>query len=313
MASAIDILLVGIFSVMVPSTADFVTVKCQNSTGYSGQSSRLGCVVKSEYDIKIMQVFWKKGDIIVLSQKVDGGKQTEDERFQLADTNWMNSYDISLLVKDTQISDAGNYSCTADTNRGVSKASAALHIKAKYTEPDMTSKDIKDGDTVELTCVASGGYPRGTVHWFDHLNTNWTRSAKTTVTQMDDESFRLQSTFIPTDASLGPYKCVVYNSEWKEEGNKTFDTIGKNNRTDKVISGQTKNIAAGVVVIGSLIVGLLVALLIFRRRSRRALRRPSTQPMLGQCPDDPEAEAEELNSRPPPYEEVHKDPLVKSP
>lgn len=38
---------------------------------------------------------------------------------------------------------------------------------------------------------------------------------------------------------------------------------------DHRLNEQTKNIAAGVVVIGSLICGLLIALLIFRRRSRR--------------------------------------------
>ncbi|XP_076150261.1 female protein-like isoform X1 [Alosa pseudoharengus] len=126
MASAIGILLMGIFTVTVPSTADFVTMECQSSTGHPGQSSKLNCVVKAQREFKIMQVFWRKdGDLVM---KFDGGMQTEDERFQFADTNWMNSYDVSLLVKDTKISDEGNYSCIVVTNRGISKGDARLDI-----------------------------------------------------------------------------------------------------------------------------------------------------------------------------------------
>ncbi|XP_062403722.1 serum amyloid P-component-like isoform X2 [Sardina pilchardus] len=126
MASAIGILLVGIFTVTVPSTGEFVTVECQGSTGHSGQSSTLGCVVKAQREFQIMQVFWRKdGDLVM---KFDGGVKTEDDRFQLADTNWMKTNDVSLLVKDTHISDEGNYSCIVVTNRGISKGDARLDI-----------------------------------------------------------------------------------------------------------------------------------------------------------------------------------------
>ncbi|XP_062403703.1 CD276 antigen isoform X2 [Sardina pilchardus] len=310
MASVICILLVSVITATVPSAADFVTMKCQSSTGHSGQSSTLGCVVKAlqeGLDIKIMKVFWKKDGNILL--KLDGDNRTGDERFQLADINWRNSYDVSLLVKDTKISDAGDYSCTVVTNRGILKGTAGFDVKAKYSEPDLTfkpDKDIKDDDSVEITCVASGGYPRGAVHWFDNLNSNWTRSARTTVTQMEDKSFRLQSTFITKNPSHGPYTCVVYNSEWKKEGNNTF-SFDNHNTSRSTDGGQTKNIAAGVVVIGSLIVGLLVTLLLCRRRSRRPEQHEDYDV-------EAEAEAEELHpcsppshSSPPTYEEALKE------
>ena len=85
----------------------------------------------------------------------------------------------------------------------------------------MTSKDIEE-DRVDLTCVASGGYPSGAIHWFDRLGTNWTRSTETTATQEEDKSFKLQSTFLSADPSHAPYRCVVFNSEWKAEGEETM-------------------------------------------------------------------------------------------
>ena len=85
-----------------------------------------------------------------------------------------------------------------------------------YSQPEMTSKDITE-DRVDLTCVSSGGYPSGAIHWFDRLGTNWTRSTETTATQEEDMSFQLQSTFLLADPSHAPYTCVVLNSEWKDE------------------------------------------------------------------------------------------------
>lgn len=91
-----------------------------------------------------------------------------------------------------------------------------VSFTGKYSQPVMTSKLEKN--LVELTCVTSGGYPIGAIHWFDGFNTNWTRSAETEHIQMEDKSFTLRSTFTSKDPSHAPYTCVVYNSEWKEEG-----------------------------------------------------------------------------------------------
>ena len=104
-------------------------MECQSSTGHPGQPSKLDCVVKPQNDLTILKVFWKKDGNPVLT--FDGGIYPENERFQFADTNWRTSKDISLLVKDTKVSDEGNYSCTVATSGGLKKRDARLDVKGK--------------------------------------------------------------------------------------------------------------------------------------------------------------------------------------
>ena len=126
------------FYALIFSTSDFVTVECQSSTGHSGQPSKLDCVVKPQNDLKILKVFWKKDDQQVLT--FDGGINPENGRFQFADTNWRTSKVISLLVKDTKVSDEGIYSCTVATTRGITKGYARLDVKGKLLCPLQVSK-----------------------------------------------------------------------------------------------------------------------------------------------------------------------------
>ncbi|KAI1896785.1 hypothetical protein AGOR_G00098390 [Albula goreensis] len=119
----------------------------------------------------------------------------------------------------------------------------SLKVTANYMKPKMNSvpeKDIKDDDEVTIFCNASGGFPKGMIHWFDQIGTNWTRSAELTEGEEEDsEEFTLQ------------FKQQQLGTETSED--------------DK----NTKAIVAISVVIGSLVVGLLVLVLVRQWRSRR--------------------------------------------
>ncbi|XP_063057844.1 CD276 antigen homolog isoform X2 [Engraulis encrasicolus] len=276
---------------VVLSSADFVSLKCQNSVGLVGQPSRLQCILKTaeslEKSPEITHVFWKYNNKVVL--KMANGAKIGEERFKFADASWKKTMDISLLIDSTKISDQGQYSCVVSTNMGITgPVDVTLNVKAEYSEPVTAYKLNKDETRADMNCTAKGGYPQGAIHWFDSINTNWTGSSQTTATKMEDGSFVLQSTYTSNDVSLAPFRCVVFNSDWKEEHFVDIE-IPIRVAPDKMISGvETKHIAAAVVVIGSLICGLLIALLLFRRRSRRHDDRYDDYP-----PDiEPEARAE---------------------
>lgn len=97
-----------------------------------------------------------------------------------------------------------------------------LFFKAKYSDPVITSmpKEIVNDGPTELSCNATGGYPAGTIHWFDQSNTNWTKSATLQSTQGSNGRFTLSSklSFKRFDAIWAPFRCVVLNSKYKEEG-----------------------------------------------------------------------------------------------
>lgn len=133
MAAGIVYCVFNVFtSCLLFSLLEFITVETQSTTGYSAQSLKLGCVVKGLQgnEVKIYKVFWKKNDHILM--RFDNrGFQTEDTRLQFADPNWMKSKDVSLLVKDTKISDEGTYSFTVVTNRGFVQGIAKLVVKGR--------------------------------------------------------------------------------------------------------------------------------------------------------------------------------------
>ena len=137
------------FYALILSDSDLeFTVECQSSTGHSGQPSKLDCVVKPQNDLKIVKLYWKKNGQQVLT--FDGSINPENERFQFADTNWNTSKDISLLVKDTKVSDEGNYFCVVVTTKGIIRGEVRLDVKGKPLCPLQVS--ISKRETYITNC-----------------------------------------------------------------------------------------------------------------------------------------------------------------
>ncbi|KAJ8357599.1 hypothetical protein SKAU_G00203930 [Synaphobranchus kaupii] len=89
--------------------------------------------------------------------------------------------DVWLLVRDVRVADQGRYTCSVLTNRGSVELSTSLKVIARYSDPAVWSvpeRNIEDDMAVTMFCQAVGGFPRGTVQWFDQYGTNWTRSAQ---------------------------------------------------------------------------------------------------------------------------------------
>ncbi|KAF5886776.1 muscle, skeletal receptor tyrosine-protein kinase-like isoform X1, partial [Clarias magur] len=94
-----------------------------------------------------------------------------------------------------------------------------------YSLPIITSEptEIESGGAADLYCRASGGSPAGTIHWFDQRNTNWTQNSRLQITQGHDGLFTLSSklSFRSIDSTWGPFRCVVLNYRYEEEGGRT--------------------------------------------------------------------------------------------
>lgn len=85
-------------------------------------------------------------------------------------------------------------------------------------------EEVVNHGPADLYCNASGGYPAGTIHWFDHSNTNWTKGATLQSTLGNDGFFTLSSklSFKQIDSAWEPFRCVVLDSKYAEEGGSTF-------------------------------------------------------------------------------------------
>lgn len=101
--------------------------------------------------------------------------------------------------------------------------------KAKYKDPIVSTwpQNVTEGGPTDLYCNATEGYPTGTIHWFDRYGTNWTINSiltKTTKDTYSSKSVALSSklTFNSIDLSLAPFRCIVLNSKYIQDGEKTI-------------------------------------------------------------------------------------------
>uniref|UniRef100_A0A3Q3KRJ5 Ig-like domain-containing protein n=1 Tax=Monopterus albus TaxID=43700 RepID=A0A3Q3KRJ5_MONAL len=241
----------------------FVDVKCKTSNvGQYGQHSLLECVVETSKEAKgaqIRVVSWKKeGDekFLFLFQE---GKTTRQPR--------------------------GAYFCHVMTDRGYDDGDLYLEVTAKYSVPTISFSRDKNTENIAgtLTCKSDGGYPKGQLRWFSTPDTEWTQSSTMEARQTDGGLFQLSSELtLLHGSSFDQYACVVFNASGGRVNEATYDftKLDKMFEAEKHGSKDVSKIVAPVVVIGSLIVGLLLAMLFFRRRSRQR-RRHSTAPLMG--------------------------------
>ncbi|GAA6229718.1 uncharacterized protein LOC108875861 isoform X2 [Lates japonicus] len=287
----------------------FVNVNCKENVGRYGQQSLLECIVQTTSeasDIQIRVVTWKKEGadkpaLVFYDEGID-----PKSSFTFAEPSWNNkNMNVSMLIPNTRVVDAGRYTCMVMTNSGDGKAEVNLKVTAKYSEPIIHSipEKITPGSNGELTCETHGGYPKGDIRWFVNDNTDWTKSSEMEVESAQDGLLHLSSKLPLLHGSIfSKYTCIVYNATGGKEAEAVF-VPDPEVEGPKAQSGSesASKVVAPVVVIGSLIVGLLLALLVYRRRTRNA-RRPSTAPLMDghqevSNRDDEESDAQRMNGK----------------
>lgn len=253
----------------------FVTVDCQkqNVIAQYGTSTLLECVIQPhKEDTMIEYITWTKNNAAVLTYG-DGKFHSDDPNFQLAKSStWTSSnMNVSLLIANTILSHTGEYLCQVVTDRGDGKSSIHLTVKSNYSKPtiDLDREKITPDKDFTLTCKAQGGFPLGDIRWVVD-DVAWKMNPKVEVHKNSNGLFDLTSKL-----SFGPntlfrkFVCEVYNAAGEKEGQATFDYIPMGENTgEETKEHSLPQIVAPVLVIGSLIVGLLVALLLCRRRQR---------------------------------------------
>ncbi|XP_032418844.1 uncharacterized protein LOC116720002 isoform X2 [Xiphophorus hellerii] len=278
MASSILLLfLIICFCCCYGHASSFVEVVCdETSIGQVGHQSMLTCKVETTQEtngLTILVVVWKKkGDDQFLSalDKRAGKENKLQPGYKVA----LNNRTVSLVITDTKVKDEGDYTCQVVTDSGNAIKSTNFKVTAKY-HPPTANISYEKGIPKSLFCKATGGYPAGELRWFDENQTEWTKSAEPRVNKMEDGLSELSSKLLLMPGStFSEYTCAVYNAS----GNRVDSVAVKLPFTGPEPPKQLSAIIAPVLVVGSLIVGLLLVLLICRKRSQKKTGGP--QPLL---------------------------------
>lgn len=261
----------------------FIKVECKaENVGHYGQQSLLECVVKTSSDVtdpNIRMVAWKKltspedeGDLVL---GFNSGKLDRPKRgYRFAEPSWdEKNMNVSLLITNTAVADDGYYKCMVITDSGDDSIVTTLKVQAKYSISTVYSIPEKIVPNTEstLVCESRGGYPQGTIRWFDEEKHEWTKSSEMEAKQSDDGLFQLTSKLsLSRGSTFSKYTCAVFNASRGKEDEKTFETNIPSPREspgERTASAYTSKVVAPLVVIGSLIIGLLL-LLLYKRRSQ---------------------------------------------
>ncbi|KAK2816871.1 hypothetical protein Q5P01_025062 [Channa striata] len=259
---------------------DFVSLECSvKNVGQYGQESLLMCVIHTTQEVRnpeIRVVTWRKDGqnepLLVFHEM----KTNSKSGYKFAEPSWNNrNLNVSLLIANTKVTDHGGYTCTVITDSGTCRRQTTLDVAAKYNTPTITSipARIPQGADATLICKTDGGFPKGQLRWFDNYKTDWTKSSEMTFEETKDGLYHLSSKLTLKSGSIFKYTCVVYNASEEKVDEAKFDpepnpgpSTGDQVATSLKLESK---IVAPVVVIGSLIVGLLLALLFIKWRSRR--------------------------------------------
>lgn len=186
------------------------SVNCTaESTGRINEVTELRCVLQSQSKNLIVE------KIVWIKVGSEGKLLNSTPRFQLKKELNNTDRDVSLLVKDTQITDEGIYRCAVSSDGGFGEAHITLKVKADYSKPTVhlaPGQTLQEGKEVTLRCSSGGGYPEARIHWFDHNGSNLSAAAQFSFTQALDKSFNLTSELtITQNSSSLPYNCSVIN------------------------------------------------------------------------------------------------------
>ncbi|XP_039880596.1 hemicentin-1-like [Simochromis diagramma] len=214
----------------------FVKVECKaENVGHYGQQSLLECVIKTTTDINdpnIRMVAWKKltspedeGDLLLGFNR---GKLDQPKRgYRFAEPSWdEKNMNVSLLITNTAVADDGYYKCIVITDIGDGNKVTNLKVQARYsisTVYSIPEKIVPNTDST-LICESRGGYPQGTIRWFDEEKHEWTGSSEMEVTQSDDGLFQLTSRlFLLRGSTFLKYICAVFNASGGKEDEIIFE------------------------------------------------------------------------------------------
>ncbi|KAK2889109.1 hypothetical protein Q8A67_014484 [Cirrhinus molitorella] len=271
------IMLFSVFSLFMPAVrpiGDAWTLDCPSSTvAIAGRTTVITCYFRKIENIKIVAVSLTKDaqdKATKIFSEILEEKKSGDLRFSLENPEM----GPSLQISETMFSDEGKYLYRVVTDSGVKEVQLSISVTAKYKDPITSTwpETVTEGKPLSLYCNATDGYPAGFIHWFDRAGTNWTMNANLTKDIKNSngvKSVALSSklTFKTIDITMAPYRCIVFNSKYVQDGESTLEIQSAIREDNKDSSGSnTTNIVAGVMVIGSLIVGLLCALLCFRKK-----------------------------------------------
>lgn len=235
------------------SPVSFLDVDCPKShTANAGQHIEINCTSNENITYAALMKYDLNYDSYHRIVYNTGEQKKEKGRYSLT----INATILNIMVKNASIKDAGDYKIQIFSGSIYRDKLFTIDIQAHYRVPQI----CYNNRSMELICYTSGGCTESQIHWFDTYDTNWTKSAKTTVERTSDGLFSITSILPLKSSSIMPsYRCYL-TSEKKET------TVHMENINNDKLSGNSKPFLFILVPLCCVAVTLLLGYLYYKRR-----------------------------------------------
>ncbi|XP_067883031.1 butyrophilin subfamily 3 member A1-like [Heterodontus francisci] len=186
-----------------------------------GEDALLECQLVPDLFISNMVVQWLKSgldspvhvyrngeDDIVVQHKNYRGR-TELIREELTKGT------ISLRIKNTTVSDEGEYTCLVDDRTDSAEAAVTLEVVGLGRKPWIQMKQYHNNG-IQLVCKSSGWYPEPEILWMSEDGDNLIQ-AETRYQQDSNGLGDVQSNIEITKQSTNRFRCLIWSEQLKTE------------------------------------------------------------------------------------------------
>ncbi|XP_058848205.1 butyrophilin-like protein 2 [Acipenser ruthenus] len=216
------------------------------------ESVLLHCKAVSKGNMTLLLFEWLRPPNTILYKFRKGHETQHSPRI-----SWVKQgFEVSLTINQLKPSDEGNYTCKVRTGHGMKFKNVTVELEAPYSDssPDCMIQ-VK-----ELTCVFSGGYPKGEIHWFDEEGNNVTDRASNNCSETGEGLFNISSSYHIGNHSSHSYNCSLWIPRSAGYSATKQISSGWNSCAQASLYGASskKGLTAALLVWGGLLCGILI-------------------------------------------------------
>ncbi|XP_043390631.1 butyrophilin subfamily 3 member A3-like isoform X2 [Chelonia mydas] len=186
--------------------------------GFLGEDVTLPCRVTATSIPGDITLHWRlvrpQENIDVSSYNRGNKEEKQDERYWGRTEFFhheMNTGNMSLKLKNAQVSDAGNYMCRVVSENWYDEVVIELHVTARGGESSIFMEDYAD-QGIGLTCRSEGWFPEPQVLWLDSKGQKRTEKPTTSNTKTPAGIYNIESAINIEPGSDNEVSCKIINN-----------------------------------------------------------------------------------------------------
>ncbi|XP_054425144.1 butyrophilin-like protein 2 isoform X4 [Pteronotus mesoamericanus] len=193
-----------------------------------GEDIQLTCYLSPKANAQSMEVRWVRSHRYpAVYVYMDGDHVSKEQMAEYKGrtalvTDALSEGRLTLHIRNTSISDDGQYRCLFEKDGVYQESSLDLKVVGLGSSPQITMEELKDGE-MQLMCSSEGWFPQPRVQWRD-MEGMTVPSFSEVLTQGSHGLFHVETFLLVPNSSVVNLTCSISNPLLGEEKMATFSS-----------------------------------------------------------------------------------------